>query len=252
QEARQAGDDDDLPLMLPELVYFRAARRDPTGRHAERWGERFMFSTVHELAADHATMLRHTDALAQVMGEVMRTTDVDAVRLLGSLAPAEPEPGSLFELSATAITGEQQTLDRHRGKVVLVVNVASGCTFTPQYQGLEQLHLEYQARGFVVLGFPSNEFGGQEPGDEAEIRSFCMTHFGVSFPMFAKVETLGPRQSPVFRLLAATEGVPQWNFSKYLVGRDGRVRASFPSTVAPQQPELRAAIEAALSEPGSW
>lgn len=243
QEAHQIRDDDDL--LLPELVYFRAGIRDPSSQHAERWSERFVFATVHELAADHTTILRHTDAIAGPMREVMRNTDVDS---LVELAPAPVEPASLFELGATTITGEHQDLDVYRGKVVLVVNVASGCTFTPQYDGLEQLHAEYRSRGFVVLGFPSNEFGGQEPDDAAAIQSFCTTRFGVSFPMFDKIETLGSRQSPVYRFLAASEGAPRWNFTKYLVGRDGRVLASFPSTVTPQHPELRAAIEAALSE----
>ncbi|MFO7566049.1 MAG: FAD-dependent oxidoreductase [Enhygromyxa sp.] len=255
QEAWQAQDDDDLALVLPELVYFRAASRDPSGSHAERWSERFVFATVHELEADHATILRHTDAIAEVMRELMRNTDADALAYEARPEPPMPadddQAESLFELEATTLAGEPEPLDVHRGKVVLVVNVASGCTFTPQYEGLEQLYAEFEGRGFVVLGFPSNEFGGQEPGDAEAIRSFCTTHFGVSFPIFAKVETLGPWQSPVFRFLAAREGVPQWNFSKYLVGRDGRVLTSFPSTVRPEDAELRAAILAALSEPCS-
>jgi glutathione peroxidase len=144
------------------------------------------------------------------------------------------------------LTGESRRLAEYQGKVVLVVNVASRCTFTPQYAGLEQLYADYRDRGFVVLGFPSNEFGAQEPGDAEAIQSFCTTSYGVTFPMFDKVETLGSRQSEVFRYLTRAEAAPQWNFTKYLVGRDGRVLASFPSAVRPEDPELRAAIESAL------
>ena len=153
---------------------------------------------------------------------------------------------SLYDLTAKTITGADQPLAEYRGKVALVVNVASECGFIPQYQGLEQLFERYQGKGLVVLGFPSNEFGGQEPGSEAEIAEFCTTKFGVKFPMFAKVATKGSAQSPIYQELTAKHGEPKWNFHKYLVGKDGKVISAFPSKVAPDSPELRSAIEAAL------
>jgi glutathione peroxidase len=130
---------------------------------------------------------------------------------------------------------------------VLVVNTASACGFTPQYAGLETLWKEYQSKGFVVLGFPSNDFGGQEPGSAAEIKKFCSVKFGVTFPLFAKVKTKGEGQSEVYKFLTAKHGEPKWNFHKYLVGKDGQVVQMFPSKVAPESDELRGAINAALS-----
>jgi len=155
---------------------------------------------------------------------------------------------SLYDLTAKTITGADQPLAEYRGKVALVVNVASECGFTPQYQGLEQLFERYQGKGLVVLGFPSNEFGGQEPGSEAEIAEFCTTKFGVKFPMFAKVATKGSAQSPIYQELTAKHGEPKWNFHKYLVGKDGSVRGAFTSNVKPDAPELLAAIDSALAE----
>lgn len=157
--------------------------------------------------------------------------------------------GSLYELKTTTLSGQPADLAAYRGKVTLVVNVASKCGYTPQYDGLEALHKGLAPRGFAVLGFPSNEFGGQEPGSAAEIQEFCRLTYGVTFPMFAKVETKpGPGQSPVYALMGASGSLPQWNFAKYLVGKDGTVRAFFPSRVTPDAKELRDAIEKALAE----
>ena len=152
---------------------------------------------------------------------------------------------SLFELTPNTLEGSPQPLSAYKGKVVLVVNVASECGFTPQYQGLEKLYEDYKDKGFVLLGFPSNDFGSQEPGSPAEIRKFCSTKFHVTFPMFAKVKTKGDGQSPIYKLLAS-KGEPKWNFHKYLIGKDGQVLAAFPSNITPDSPELRAAIDAAL------
>jgi len=154
---------------------------------------------------------------------------------------------SLHDISATTIDGETQSLAEYKGKVVLVVNTASQCGSTPQYAGLEGLWRHYRDRGLVVLGFPSNDFGGQEPGSEAEIKTFCTTKYHVSFPMFAKVKVFGDGQSPVFRFLSADYGEPKWNFYKYLVSRDGKVIKAFPNGVAPEDASLRAAVEAALA-----
>ncbi|MEO7013805.1 MAG: glutathione peroxidase [Dokdonella sp.] len=139
------------------------------------------------------------------------------------------------------------------GKVLLIVNTASKCGFTPQYDALEKLHAEYKDRGFAVLGFPSNDFMGQEPGTEAEIKEFCTLTYGVKFPMFEKVQVKAKGANPFYaKLAAASDGrYPSWNFYKYLVDRDGNVVADFPSKVKPDDKELVAKIEALLDTPAS-
>lgn len=154
---------------------------------------------------------------------------------------------SFYDLTANTLDGKPEKLSEYKGKVLVVVNTASECGFTPQYAGLEQLYLDYKDKGVVVLGFPSNDFGGQEPGTPAEIKAFCDKKYHVTFPMFAKVKTKGEGQSPVYKFLVAKDGEPKWNFHKYVVGRDGQVKASFASAVKPDSAELKSAIEAALS-----
>ena len=169
------------------------------------------------------------------------------------LAPAKEFPmpmgaGSLYDLKVARLSGEPADLAAYKGKVALVVNVASQCGYTPQYAGLEKLYRELAPKGVVILGFPSNDFGGQEPGTAEEIGQFCQKNYGVTFPMFAKVVTkAGPDQSPVYAFLGESGELPKWNFSKYVVDRNGKVEAFFPSRVAPDAPELRAAIEKALA-----
>jgi glutathione peroxidase len=154
---------------------------------------------------------------------------------------------SFFDLNAKSLRGAEVPLSDYKGKVALVVNVASECGFTPQYEGLERLHEAYRERGLVVLGFPCNQFGGQEPGGAEQIEQFCTLKFGVKFPLFEKVDVKGDRQSPVYAFLSARHGEPKWNFHKYLVGKDGRVLAAYPSQVEPEASELKTAIEAALA-----
>jgi glutathione peroxidase len=161
----------------------------------------------------------------------------------------EPTPsGGLYALGATSLDGASNGLSAYEGKVTLVVNVASRCGYTRQYAGLQELHEELADQGFAVLGFPSNEFGGQEPGTAEEIQEFCTSEFGVTFPMFAKCEVKpGGEQSPVYTFLQQqTDEVPGWNFCKYLVDKDGQVIAFFESSVAPDAAELRKAIDLAL------
>lgn len=155
---------------------------------------------------------------------------------------------NVYRLATQTLAGKPADLSSYQGKVTLIVNVASECGYTPQYTGLQQLHNELAPRGFAVLGFPSNEFGGQEPGSPEQIQQFCSSKYSVTFPLFAKCVTKpGAGQSPVFAALAAGTGQsPNWNFCKYLVGKDGSVIAFFPSKVAPDAAELRAAIERAL------
>ncbi len=164
-------------------------------------------------------------------------------------AGAAPGVDSLYSLKTTSLQGKPVELAAYQGRVTLVVNVASECGYTPQYKGLEALHRELKERGFSVLGFPSNEFGGQEPGTAAQIQTFCEKNYGVTFPMFSKIVTQpGAEQSPVYGFLTKGGNVPKWNFSKYVVGKDGQVRAFFPSKVAPDAKELREAIDEALTE----
>jgi glutathione peroxidase len=172
-----------------------------------------------------------------------------ALTLATTLSAGESMPNdSLYSLEATTLSGKPVKMSEFAGRVSLVVNVASQCGFTPQYKGLEALHEELATRGLVVLGFPSNEFGGQEPGTPEEIQTFCKKNYGVRFPMFSKAVTKpGPEQSPVYAFLTKGGDVPTWNFCKYLVGKDGKVIAFFPSKVTPESKELRDAIEAALA-----
>ena len=154
---------------------------------------------------------------------------------------------SFYDLDTTTLDGKPASLSQYKGKVLLVVNTASECGFTPQYEGLEKLYEAYKDKGVVVLGFPSNDFGGQEPGSAEQIKTFCEKKYHVTFPMFAKVKTKGDGQSPVYQFLTAKNGEPKWNFHKYVVGKDGQVRAAFPSAVKPESPELKHALEAALA-----
>jgi glutathione peroxidase len=155
---------------------------------------------------------------------------------------------SFYQLTTKTLEGQPAELKTYAGKVALVVNVASQCGYTPQYVGLEKLYEELKDRSFVVLGFPSNDFGGQEPGTATEIRQFCSLNYDVTFPLFEKVVTkAGPGQSPVYANLQKQAGrLPSWNFAKYLVGKDGRVLKFYKSGVKPDDAGLRKDIEAAL------
>lgn len=155
-----------------------------------------------------------------------------------------------FDFEALALDGTSCALEQWRGKVLLIVNVASKCGFTPQYAGLEQLWNDYGKRGLVVLGFPCDQFGHQEPGDAEEIRSFCSLTYDVSFPMFAKIEVNGSGAHPLWKWLKEQKGgllgisAIKWNFSKFLIGRDGQVIARYAPTDKPES--LAGAIEKAL------
>jgi glutathione peroxidase len=146
------------------------------------------------------------------------------------------------------IDGKDVPLSTLKGHVSLVVNVASECGFTPQYQELEALWRDYKGKGLEILGFPSNDFGAQEPGTEAEIKQFCATKYHVTFPLFSKVTVKGPEKHPLYAALAETGGEPRWNFHKYLVGKDGNVIRSYKSRVEPRSKELLADIDAALAQ----
>lgn len=158
---------------------------------------------------------------------------------------------ALADISVKTIKGADATLGDYAGKALLVVNVASRCGLTPQYEGLEKLYDDYEDKGLVVLGFPANDFAGQEPGTNEEIETFCTTNFGVDFPMFEKITVKGEDKHPLYAELIAQSDTPgeevAWNFEKFLVSRDGHVVKRFSPRTTPDDPELIAAIEAVLS-----
>ncbi|NLP08888.1 glutathione peroxidase [bacterium] len=159
---------------------------------------------------------------------------------------------SLYSITVTDIDGNEVPLARYRGSVLLLVNVASKCGFTPQYEALQKLYDTYKDSGLVVLGFPANNFLRQEPGDEATIKSFCTLTYGVTFPMFSKLSVKGKDQHPLYAYLTDKKTNPQfggaisWNFNKFLIGRDGRIIGRFGSRIKPDDPRVVEAIRAAL------
>ena len=158
---------------------------------------------------------------------------------------------ALYDISLKDIDGKDATLKPFQGKVMLIVNVASQCGFTPQYTALEADYQKYQGQGFVVCGFPCNQFGGQEPGTDAEIKQFCSSKFSVTFPMFDKLEVNGANRHPLYAALAGSgspfPGDIKWNFTKFLIGRDGKILNRFDSSVKPDSVEVTKAIEIALA-----
>jgi glutathione peroxidase len=161
-------------------------------------------------------------------------------------APAAPA-GTIYTFEAKDIDGKPKKLSEYKGKVLLVVNVASMCGFTPQYAGLEELNKKYKARGLAVLGFPANEFGAQEPGSDADIKQFCRMKYSIGFDLFSKIVVKGAGIHPLYKFLTTRsghDGEIQWNFEKFLVAKDGSVIARFPSDTAPEK--LAARIEALL------
>ena len=159
----------------------------------------------------------------------------------------------LLDLSARRLGGSEEPLSHYRGEVLLIVNTASECGYTPQYEGLQTLYERYREKKFNVLGFPSNDFGEQEPGDDRQIGAFCKSNYGVEFPMFSKIRVLGADAHPVYAYLTSLPkpigGPVEWNFQKYLVDRNGIVVARFASETEPDDPALVAAVERLLSEP---
>jgi len=160
-----------------------------------------------------------------------------------SVSAADTRVGGII---ARDIDGKDTAFKTYAGKVLLIVNVASECGYTPQYAGLQALHEKMSGKGLVVLGFPCDDFGGQEPGGEAAIKAFCTGNYKVTFPMFSKIAIKGADKHPLYAALQSTAGDVGWNFEKFLVGKDGRVLKHFTSDVEPDSPELMAAIEAAL------
>jgi len=181
---------------------------------------------------------------------------VGALALLASAKKPVSTPvsaGSIHAFTVNDIDGSPVKLEKYRGQVVMIVNVASKCGFTPQYEGLQKLYTDYKESGLVVLGFPANNFMKQEPGSDAEIKEFCSLNFGVTFPMFSKISVKGEDIHPLYAWLTSKQSNPEfagdiaWNFNKFLIGRDGKVIARFGSRTKPEDAELVDAVKKALA-----
>jgi glutathione peroxidase len=179
-----------------------------------------------------------------------------AVTALAILFSAQSKPGggakipAALDFTMKSIDGRSVDLSKYQGQVVLMVNVASQCGFTPQYEGLEELHRKYAPKGLRILGFPSNDFGAQEPGSDPEIAEFCKKNYGVEFDMFSKIVVRGPGQAPLYKYLTSYPKFPgqvDWNFEKFLIGRNGEVIGRFKSEVEPMSKQVAGAIENALA-----
>lgn len=169
----------------------------------------------------------------------------------GHTTPMDTEAENIYSFKMKDIDGKETGLDKYKGKVLLVVNVASKCGLTPQYEGLEKIYEKYKDKGLVVMGFPANEFGAQEPGTNTEIKQFCTGKYNVTFPMFSKIVVKGDEAHPLYKWLLAQTPQHQdieWNFAKFLVGRDGKVLQRFHPKVTPEDKDLVAALEKALAD----
>ncbi|HUS07640.1 MAG TPA: glutathione peroxidase [Bryobacteraceae bacterium] len=155
---------------------------------------------------------------------------------------------SIYDFTLNAIDGKPAPLSAFQGKVALLVNVASRCGYTPQYTGLQALYEKYKAQGFVVVGFPANNFGAQEPGTNEEIKTFCSSKYSVTFPMYSKISVKGSDKAPLYDYLTASGGEIKWNFTKFLIGKNGKVIARFEPGVTPDSAELTTAVEKALKQ----
>ena len=180
-----------------------------------------------------------------------RLTSLMGLMVLG-VAPLLAAPG-LYNFTLPSIDGESIPLSTYKGKVILLVNVASRCGYTPQYSALESLYEKYKEQGLVILGFPANNFGAQEPGTNAEIKTFCSTKYNVTFPMFSKVSVKGDDTTPLYQFLTqkanpAVAGEIKWNFTKFLVDRKGHVVARFEPAIKPDSPEVVAEVEKLLKQ----
>ena len=193
-----------------------------------------------------------------IAGSVATLVGLFAAAAAGQDAPPAGESGrpvSLFDIPVRTLAAEDTTLGAYRGRVLLIVNVASRCGFTPQYEELQALYERFADRGFLVLGFPANNFMNQEPGTNEEIVEFCRVNYGVTFPMFEKISVAGKDQHPLYAYLTSKETNPAhsgkitWNFNKFLIGRDGRILDRFGSRTKPLDPKLVSAVEMALAQP---
>src|SRR5258708_5121532 len=180
----------------------------------------------------------------------MKTILILSALLLANIVSAQSK-SSLYDIPLKDIDGKDTSLKAYKGKVLLIVNVASHCGYTPQYEGLEAIQKKYEAKGFTVLGFPCNDFRAQEPGTAEEIKTFCSSKYNVTFPLFSKLKVLGAEKHPLYAALTGKDspfpGDIKWNFGKFVVGRDGTILKRFEPPVEPKSPEVTGAIESALA-----
>lgn len=172
--------------------------------------------------------------------------------MMFAMSSVNNEDSPLYNFNVPDIDGNEISLSKYKGKVILIVNVASKCGFTPQYEGLQNIYEEYKEDGFVILGFPANNFNGQEPGSDEEIKQFCTLEYGVEFPMFSKLSVKGDDQAELFTYLTTQpnpdfEGEIKWNFEKFLIDEEGNLKRRFRSTVKPESEELLSAIKEELA-----
>lgn len=209
-------------------------------------------ATALALAACNAAPEAPAPDVVQARNAAVTAAVAEHERWFAAAAPvAEADRSTAYQFEFPGLWTARVPMTAFEGQVVLVVNTASRCGFTPQYQGLQQIYDEYREQGFRVVGVPSNNFNGQEPGSAEEIQEFCTLNYGVTFPMAAKTEVIGEGRHPFYQWAEAQLGeaaIPQWNFHKLLIGRDGRVIAAFGTRTAPESPEVRAAIAAALAQ----
>ncbi len=182
----------------------------------------------------------------------MKTVGLMIVLSMLTFATVDTTIDSVYEFKPTNINGKETSLSEYKGKVLLIVNTASECGYTPQYEGLQALYEEYKDDGLVVLGFPANNFGGQEPGTDKEIKKFCKVNYDVTFPMFSKVSVKGDDQHPLFKYLTTAQnpdftGAIKWNFEKFIIGRDGKLKHRYRSDTTPQSNEIKKAIQKELN-----
>ena len=179
----------------------------------------------------------------------MRTLALITALMLGQFVAVRSE--SIYDIKLMTLDGKDTTLSAYKGKVLLIVNVASKCGFTKQYTGLEAIYQKYKARGFVVLGFPCNQFGGQEPGSNEEIKQFCSSKFNVTFPLFNKMDVNGDKRHSLYDALTGKDspftGDIKWNFTKFLIAKDGKILKRYESATTPESPEVTEAIDAAIT-----
>jgi len=193
-------------------------------------------------------------AATALMAVILAAAGIAGLRANAQAAAMKTAAAPVLSFTMPSLAGRKVHLSRYQGKVILMVNTASKCGFTPQYAGLEALYKRFKSKGFVILGFPSNDFGHQEPGTDKQISIFCTSHYGVTFPMFSKVDVKGPHQCALYHYLTGHKtdprfaGVVKWNFEKFLISRNGKIVARFRSPIKPESAILVHAVETQLAQ----
>ncbi len=218
----------------------------------QKLAERIVLSVVL-IAFAAACGAKSSASTSPTPASATETSMLPAAETQAAASPTPSEGGPVIDHQVQTLQGDTIKLDKFRGKALLIVNTASECGYTPQYEGLQKIHDKYQARGLVVIGFPSNDFGAQEPGSSEDIATFCKKNYGVTFPIMAKVHAKGPEIAPVYKTLTqdTPEGIKgdvKWNFTKFLVDPTGKIVARFEPKVTPESAELTGAIENVLPQ----